>query len=127
MGRPDIAGDYVVVTDYLRRARAQLGQPRIAELEATGLKLSADAAIAVALAPPLGKPWATDRISESGLTPREVEVARLVATGRTNQQIAEVLVLSDKTVKRHLEHIFGKLGVSSRTGVTAAVLRSQLI
>jgi DNA-binding NarL/FixJ family response regulator len=61
-----------------------------------------------------------------GLTPRELEVARLVATGSTNRQIGEALVLSDKTVKRHLEHIFGKLGVSSRTAVTAAVLRSRL-
>jgi non-specific serine/threonine protein kinase len=60
------------------------------------------------------------------LTPRELEVAQLVATGTTNRQIADALVVSDKTVKRHLEHIFAKFGVSSRTAVTAVVLRSRL-
>ncbi|MEZ5095835.1 MAG: helix-turn-helix transcriptional regulator [Nocardioides sp.] len=54
-----------------------------------------------------------------GLTAREVEVLRLVAAGRSNAQIAAELVLSDKTVARHLSNIFGKLEVGSRTAAAA--------
>ena len=55
----------------------------------------------------------------AGLTAREAEVLRLVASGRSNAQIAADLVLSEKTVARHLSNIFGKLGVGSRTAATA--------
>jgi DNA-binding NarL/FixJ family response regulator len=49
-----------------------------------------------------------------GLTPREVEVLRLVATGRTNPQIAEQLYISRKTASHHVSNILAKLGVASR-------------
>lgn len=55
----------------------------------------------------------------AGLTAREVEVLRLVAAGRSNVQIAAELVLSEKTVARHLSNIFGKLRVGSRTAAAA--------
>jgi DNA-binding CsgD family transcriptional regulator len=54
-----------------------------------------------------------------GLTEREVEVLRLVAEGKSNPEIARVLVLSQKTVERHLSNIFTKLDVSSRTAAAA--------
>jgi DNA-binding NarL/FixJ family response regulator len=54
-----------------------------------------------------------------GLTAREVEVLRLVATGRTNRAIAADLVLSEKTVQRHISNIFAKAGLSSRAAATA--------
>jgi len=54
-----------------------------------------------------------------GLTEREVEVLRLVAQGRSNSDIARALVLSQKTVERHLSNIFVKLDVSSRTAAAA--------
>lgn len=54
-----------------------------------------------------------------GLTGREVEVLALVATGKTNRQIAAELVISEKTVARHLSNIFTKLGVASRAAATA--------
>jgi DNA-binding NarL/FixJ family response regulator len=47
-----------------------------------------------------------------GLTAREVEVLRLVAAGKTNRAIAKALILSDHTVRRHLQNIFNKIGVS---------------
>lgn len=61
-----------------------------------------------------------------GLTRREVEVARLVAEGRTNREIAAELVLSERTVARHLDHILAKLGVPSRTAAAAVILRAGL-
>ena len=54
-----------------------------------------------------------------GLTPREAEVLRLVAAGRTNRDIAVELVISEHTVARHLQNMFVKLDVSSRSGATA--------
>ena len=54
-----------------------------------------------------------------GLTTRELEVLALVAKGKTNRAIATDLVISEKTVARHLSNIFDKLGVSSRSALTA--------
>jgi DNA-binding NarL/FixJ family response regulator len=54
-----------------------------------------------------------------GLTERELEVLRLVATGKTNQQIAATLFISEKTVGRHLSNIFTKINVSTRTAAAA--------
>ena len=60
-----------------------------------------------------------DEAAKHGLTPRELEVLRLVATGHTNREIADALFISVPTVKRHLSNLIGKLGVPSRTGATA--------
>jgi len=49
-----------------------------------------------------------------------------VAQGRTNREIAEALVVSERTVTTHLDHIFTRLGVSSRTAVAAFALRHGL-
>lgn len=62
-----------------------------------------------------------------GLTAREVEVLRLVAAGRSNPQIAAELVLSEKTVARHLSNIFGKLDVGSRTAAAAYAFEHGLV
>jgi DNA-binding CsgD family transcriptional regulator len=62
-----------------------------------------------------------------GLTAREVEVLRLLATGRTNRAIAESLVISEKTVARHVANIFTKLGLSSRSAATAYAYEHDLI
>ena len=63
----------------------------------------------------------------AGLTPREVEVVRLIAAGKTNRGIATELVLSEKTVARHLSNIFAKVGASSRAGVAAFAYDSGLL
>ncbi|MFI7483669.1 LuxR C-terminal-related transcriptional regulator [Kocuria sp. M1R5S2] len=62
-----------------------------------------------------------------GLTEREVEVLRLVATGRTNSEIAAALVLSEKTVARHLSNIFAKLDVPTRTAAAAFAFENGLV
>ena len=72
----------------------------------------------------------TDRVAAGlpgGLTPREVEVLRLVASGKTNRVIAGDLVLSEKTVARHLSNIFTKLGISSRASATAYAYEHGLV
>jgi DNA-binding CsgD family transcriptional regulator len=62
-----------------------------------------------------------------GLTPRELQVLRLVATGVTNRSIAAELVLSERTIDRHVSNIFTKLGVSSRAAATAYAYEHALI
>jgi DNA-binding NarL/FixJ family response regulator len=62
-----------------------------------------------------------------GLTPREAEVLRLVAAGRSNRDIAAALVISEHTVARHLQNVFAKLGVSSRTAATAFAFEHDLV
>ncbi|HWU22457.1 MAG TPA: LuxR C-terminal-related transcriptional regulator, partial [Nocardioides sp.] len=59
------------------------------------------------------------RTDAHGLTPRECDILRRLATGATNREIAEDLVLSEKTVARHVANIFTKLGVSNRASATA--------
>jgi non-specific serine/threonine protein kinase len=61
----------------------------------------------------------------AGLTPRELEVAQLVARGLTNRQIADRLVLSERTIEGHVERIRGKLGVRSRTQIAASIIRER--
>jgi DNA-binding CsgD family transcriptional regulator len=62
----------------------------------------------------------------AGLTAREVEVLRLVATGLSNAAVAERLFLSERTVHGHLRSIYGKLGVSSRSAATRYALEQGL-
>ncbi len=65
-----------------------------------------------------------DRVG--GLTGREVELLNLLATGKTNREIAQQLVISEKTVARHVSNIFNKIGVSSRAAATAYAYRHDL-
>jgi DNA-binding NarL/FixJ family response regulator len=55
----------------------------------------------------------------AGLSPRELQVLRLLAAGHSNKAIARELGLSDKTIERHLGNIFGKLQVHTRSAATA--------
>ncbi|WP_278195554.1 helix-turn-helix transcriptional regulator [Streptomyces cylindrosporus] len=63
----------------------------------------------------------------SPLSPRELEVVRLIARGRTNHAIATELFLSEKTVARHVSNIFGKLDVTSRTAAAAYAYEHGLV
>ncbi|HEU5207631.1 MAG TPA: LuxR C-terminal-related transcriptional regulator [Gaiellaceae bacterium] len=65
--------------------------------------------------------------SSHGLTPRELDVLRLVASGRSNKQIAAELVISEHTVARHVQNIFAKLDVSSRTAAASFAFEHQLV
>ena len=65
------------------------------------------------------------RLSVAALTPRETEVLSWLAKGKTNRDIADILGMSPRTVNKHLEHIFEKLGVETRTA--AAAIASSLL
>ncbi len=63
----------------------------------------------------------------SRLTPRELDVLRLVATGQSNEQIGTTLFISPKTASVHVSRILAKLGVASRTEAAAVAHREQLL
>jgi len=61
--------------------------------------------------------------AKSGLSKRELEVLNWVAQGKTNRKIGSILQISPRTVGKHLQHIFGKLGVESRTSAMVYLLQ----
>ena len=65
------------------------------------------------------------RLAQAALTPRESEVLSWLAKGKTNKDIADILGLSPRTVNKHLEHIFDKLGVETRSAAAAIGARFQ--
>jgi non-specific serine/threonine protein kinase len=110
-----------------RAARQALGERRFAALATAGarrpLDVVIDHAIANADAPCGQDGGAADASAASlpaggGLTHREQEIAALVTSGMSNREIASRLFISKRTVDAHVEHIFGKLGISSRVQLT---------
>ena len=67
------------------------------------------------------------REGPAGLTPREVEVLRLLARGMSNKEIAERLVISPKTVANHIEHIYAKIGASTRATASLFAMQHGLL
>jgi DNA-binding CsgD family transcriptional regulator len=70
---------------------------------------------------------ATPAIAPGGLSPREVEILSLVAKGKSNREIASELVISERTVARHMSNIFSKLDVTSRTAASAFAFENNLV
>jgi DNA-binding NarL/FixJ family response regulator len=69
---------------------------------------------------------ASNRVTEAQLTPRETEVQSWVAKGKTNRDVADILGMSPRTVNKHLEHVFEKLGVETRAAATALASRESV-
>ncbi|MDQ4118625.1 MAG: LuxR C-terminal-related transcriptional regulator [Actinomycetota bacterium] len=67
------------------------------------------------------------REGPAGLTTREVDVLRLLDRGLSSRQVAAELVITPKTARNHTEHIYGKIGASSRAGACLFALRHGLI
>jgi DNA-binding NarL/FixJ family response regulator len=65
--------------------------------------------------------------AEEAFSPRELEILQAVAQGLSNKQIGRRLYVSEATVKTHLLHVFGKLGVSDRTAAVTAALERGII
>ncbi|MEU6996247.1 LuxR C-terminal-related transcriptional regulator [Streptomyces sp. NPDC046465] len=114
--------------DQLRDAaaelRRQLGRTVFATAWAEGLRLRPEAMAAEALA--VAEPGRAEERGEAGaLTPRQLQVALLVADGMTNRQIAHQLDIAEWTVVNHVRHVMRKLGCNSRVQVAWAVGRRQ--
>jgi DNA-binding NarL/FixJ family response regulator len=110
----------------LARACREIGDMETAEMEldaARDVFRELGATHDVALAERLP----TTRGDDAGLTPRELQVLGLVATGKTNRAIADALVISEKTVARHVSNIFVKVGVSTRAAATAYAYEHDLV
>jgi DNA-binding CsgD family transcriptional regulator len=105
-----------------------LGDEDTAELEldgARGILRQLGAAPDVARVEALSRKGAARAAAR--LTAREVEVLRLVAAGKSNREIATALIVSTHTVRRHLQNIFAKIGVSSRAAATAFAFQHSLV
>jgi len=116
------------------RARAALDAEQADAAWQAGRALSAEDAIAEAIAALDGSGQTAPPGATAGrashpfrLTSRELEVLRLLAAAKSNRAIAAELVLSERTVARHLESIYAKLGVNSRTAAAGLALRSGLL
>jgi DNA-binding NarL/FixJ family response regulator len=68
-----------------------------------------------------------DALPEDPLTPRESEIVKLIAEGHSSKEIAEVLVISDKTVERHRANVLEKLGMRDRVDLTRYAIRRGLV
>ncbi len=120
-------------------ARGRLGASAAAALFAEGREMTAEDAAGLALgsAPEPAEPrpadpvWADPARSGGGtpargpLTPREREIAMLIAQGLSNREIADELVISPATAARHVANILAKLGFSSRTQVASWATRHE--
>jgi predicted ATPase/DNA-binding CsgD family transcriptional regulator len=106
--------------------RARLDRENLAAAWAEGRSMTPEQAIA-ALEQPGAEPAAPSSPYPAGLTAREVEVLRLVATGLTDAQVAEKLFISLRTVNAHLRSIYAKLGVGSRSAATRYAVEHELI
>ena len=122
--------------DCERQARETLGETTFRAAYDRGLQLPAEDAVAYALQQPQRPPKKPPRRPPENsraqampgrglLTPRELEVAQLVAGGRSNKQIAAKLVISQRTAEGHVERILAKLGFTSRAQMAAWVAASQ--
>ena len=115
--------------DCERQARQALGETAFQAACHRGLDLPAEDVLAYALQQPPekppDKPPAPAVPAGAPLTPRELQVARLVAGGRSNKQIAAALVIAPRTAEGHVERILTKLGFTSRAQVAAWVAASQ--
>jgi DNA-binding NarL/FixJ family response regulator len=97
------------------------------ERQAHAGRLDPDAAGAVLEAAGRRRARRRDKLRPAGLSEREVEVARLVAAGYSNPEIADQLVISRRTAEHHVQHIYAKVGVSSRAGLALFVHEHELV
>ncbi|MGE2832379.1 HD domain-containing phosphohydrolase [Mycobacterium sp. SMC-4] len=86
-----------------------------------------DAAAVNAVLHAAGWPTKPGPARPDGLTPREIEVLRLVARGASNKEIAAALVISEKTARNHVERTYTKIGASNRIGASMYVLQNGLV
>jgi HD-GYP domain-containing protein (c-di-GMP phosphodiesterase class II) len=122
------ADAYHAMTELRPHRPARTAEAAAEELlrEARAGRLDADAVAGVLAA--AGHSVARSRYElVAGLSARELEVLRLIARGYSMQRIAEQLIVSKKTVDNHIQHIYGKIGVSTRAGATLFAMENDLL
>jgi HD-GYP domain-containing protein (c-di-GMP phosphodiesterase class II) len=95
--------------------------------EAASIRHLDKAAVEFAIAAVGGKAENPESFNPDGLTDREIEVLKLLSRGSTNRQVARQLFISVKTVGRHVENIYAKIGVSTRAGTAIYAMENRLI
>ncbi|MDG3011673.1 LuxR family transcriptional regulator [Rhodococcus sp. D2-41] len=127
VGRPAVIAQDMLGRheETLRRVRRTLGRSGFAAAFRRGHQFGADAAVAYALdeqhPASEDRPAVGEGAGVAALTRRERQVAELVAQGMTNRSIAERLVISQRTVDGHVEHVLNKLGFTARAQIAAWV------
>jgi non-specific serine/threonine protein kinase len=109
---------------YVRQSQDALGAEAFAAAWNAGRALGLEDAVAEAMLPVEATRGETTRMFD--LTEREMDVLRLLAEGRSDREIGEMLFISTRTAQTHVSHILGKLGVSSRSAATALAIREGL-
>jgi DNA-binding NarL/FixJ family response regulator len=118
LGTPLPPADHVMHARSTAAVRARLGDVRWASAWAEGAAMSLEQAVAYACqAPALPDPAlaSSPAVYPAGLSPREVDVLRLIAAGKTNREIADALFLSPGTINVHVTHILTKTNTTNRT------------
>ena len=113
-----------------RPHRAALPAEAAAELllaDARAGRLDPDAVVAVVEVVAHGRTTRIARETPAGLTEREIEVLRLIAKGCSNREIADRLVISPRTAEHHVQHIYEKIGLSTRAGAVMFALQYDLL
>ena len=110
---------------YRAALSAQHARAQLAEMVSRGAfdKRAVDAVLDAAGALPVD----VRRGYPAGLSEREVEVLRLVARGKTSKEIARALTITEKTAGHHVEHIYAKVGVSTRVGAALFAMEHDLV
>jgi predicted ATPase/DNA-binding CsgD family transcriptional regulator/Tfp pilus assembly protein PilF len=128
IGTPLGPGARAILDRWLAAARAELRPDDAAAAWETGKALKLDQVVAEAMQFDAIRPNASraaDPVSQ--LSPREREVAALVAQGLTNRDIAERLVVSERTAENHVQHVLNRLGLRSRAQVAAWAVQHGLL
>jgi DNA-binding NarL/FixJ family response regulator len=117
------AAGYAVEARYeLGSILAARGDPHARTL----LDVAAQQARALGMTPFIPRIEKVKIAPDNPLTPREWEVARLVADGKTNREIAAALYLSDRTAQNHVQHILTKLGLANRSQIAAWMTKREM-
>jgi non-specific serine/threonine protein kinase len=129
IGFPVVQPDRSHYDRHVAALRAALGSEAFAAAWSAGHAMTPDAAIDLALHPLVdadAAPGPSTATRAAGLSKRELEVLRLVADGKSNQEIATALFISRHTVINHVANIMNKLGLDSRTAVASWAIRNGL-
>jgi ATP/maltotriose-dependent transcriptional regulator MalT len=125
MVRPVVGISPLTSPELVELARRELGDASSAELWAAGRAMTVDEIVAIALSTPAadGQSGETATGDASGLTEREQQVLHLLVEGKSNKEIGETLVLSVRTVERHIANLYSKIGAHGRVEATGYAFR----